>query len=283
MDLENFIRVEDLSYQYSDYDRVDIAIDGINLNIKKGQFISVLGHNGSGKSTFAKHLNALLLPTKGDIYVEDINTKDEKKLFDLRQKVGLVFQNPDNQLIASTVEDDVAFGPENLGVNPKEIRLRVDNALKTVRMSEFYDKAPHLLSGGQKQRVAIAGIIAMQPDCIVLDEATAMLDPRGRKEVLDTVTTLNKEYGITLIAITHYMEETINCDKIYVMEKGKIALEGTPKEVFSKIDTMNTLGLDVPPMTKLAYYLNQRGIHIDKDILSIEEMTKVLCQLKSKI
>lgn len=281
--MNEFIKVKDLEYIYDDSETGNVAIDGVTLEINKGDFVSILGHNGSGKSTFAKNLNALLLPTKGDVEVEGINTKDEYKVFDIRQKIGLVFQNPDNQLIASIVEDDVAFGPENLGVEPQEIRKRVDNALKVVRMSEFYDKAPHLLSGGQKQRIAIAGIIAMKPDCIVLDEATAMLDPRGRKEVMDTAYYLNKEHGITVIAITHFMEETIKSDKIFVMEEGKIILEGSPREVFSHIDLIESVDLEVPPMTKLANNLNKAGIDIDPNILSIEEMTEKLCQLKSKI
>lgn len=281
--MDNFIKIKNLTFIYKEYDRENMAIDDISLTIKKGDFVSILGHNGSGKSTFAKNLNALLHPTEGDVEVDGINTKDIDRLFELRQKIGLVFQNPDNQLIASIVEDDVAFGPENLGVEPIEIRKRVDEALKVVRMSKFYDKAPHLLSGGQKQRIAIAGIIVMKPDCIVLDEATAMLDPRGRKEVLETAQFLNKNFGITIISITHFMEETINSDMIFVMEEGKIILQGKPREVFSNIEKLESVGLEVPPMTKLADNLRKAGIKIDKDILSIEEMTQKLCQLKSTI
>ena len=267
-------------YEYKDYENVRRAVDDISLNIEKGKFIVVLGHNGSGKSTFAKHLNAIFTPTKGKVYIDDIDTTDENRVFDIRQKCGMVFQNPDNQIVATIVEDDVAFGPENMGVPSEEIRKRVDYALETVRMSEFSTRAPHLLSGGQKQRIAIAGIIAMKPECIILDESTAMLDPRGRYEVMNTVEKLNKEENITIIHITHFMEEAVKADYIYVMEEGKIVMQGTPREVFSQVEDLQKLGLDVPPMTKLSYELRKNGVKIDDKILTVEEMVDSLCQLK---
>ncbi len=275
-----FIQVENLIYEYKDYENVRRAVDNISLNIEKGKFIVVLGHNGSGKSTFAKHLNAIFTPTKGKVYIDDIDTTDENRVFDIRQKCGMVFQNPDNQIVATIVEDDVAFGPENMGVPSEEIRKRVDYALETVRMSEFSTRAPHLLSGGQKQRIAIAGIIAMKPECIILDESTAMLDPRGRYEVMKTVEKLNKEENITIIHITHFMEEAIKADYIYVMEEGKIVMQGTPREVFPQVEDLQKLGLDVPPMTKLSYELRKNGVNIDDKILTVEEMVDSLCQLK---
>jgi len=259
------------------------AIDKLDLEIKEGDFVAILGHNGSGKSTLAKHMNAILLPTEGTVWVDGIVTTDEGKLLEIRKTVGMVFQNPDNQIVATVVEDDVAFGPENMGVPSQEIRKRVDDALAVVRMSEFATKAPHLLSGGQKQKVAIAGIIAMKPDCIILDESTSMLDPRGRKEVMSTVKKLNKEENITLIHITHFMEEAVDADYIYVMEEGEIVLEGTPKEVFVNIEQLQNLGLDVPPMTLLSSELRKHDIQISQDILTVEEMIDSLCQLKSQI
>ena len=251
----NFISVENLSYHYESNDennltKVDV-IKNLNMEVKKGEFLCVLGHNGSGKSTLAKHFNAILLPCGGKVYVDKMDTADEEKCVDIRSNVGLVLQNPDNQLVASVVEEDVAFGPENLGVPPKEIRKRVDNALKAVDMYEYRKNAPYKLSGGQKQRVAIAGIIAMEPSCIVLDEPTAMLDPRGRQEVMDTITKLNRERGITIVLITHYMDEAVKADRVIVMDDGKILTEGTPKEVFSQVDLIKEHSLDVPQATEI--------------------------------
>lgn len=281
--MSSFIDVKNLIYEYKNVDSVRRAVNNLNIQIQKGQFIVVLGHNGSGKSTFAKHLNAIFSPTSGTVIIDGLDTKDDNKIFEIRQKCGMVFQNPDNQIVATVVEDDVAFGPENMGVPSQEIRKRVDDALAVVRMSEFSTKAPHLLSGGQKQKVAIAGIIAMKPDCIILDESTSMLDPRGRKEVMSTVKKLNKEENITLIHITHFMEEAVDADYIYVMEEGEIVLEGTPKEVFVNVEQLQNLGLDVPPMTLLSSELRKHDIQISQDILTVEEMIDSLCQLKSQI
>ncbi|MEG0773127.1 energy-coupling factor transporter ATPase [Clostridium sp.] len=259
---------------------VKVAIDNVDITINKGEFVVVLGHNGSGKSTFAKHINALLIPTDGKLYVSGYDTSKEQNLWNVRSKAGMVFQNPDNQIVATIVEEDVAFGPENLGVAPEEIRRRVDESLKKVNMYKYKNHGPHLLSGGQKQRVAIAGILAMKPECIVLDEPTAMLDPSGRREVIKTITELNKKDGITIVLITHYMEEAVEADRIYVMDSGKVVIEGTPKDVFMQVDTMKRLGLDVPEMTELAYELNKSGISIDNHILTIDEMVNELCQLR---
>lgn len=281
--MSSFIDVKNLIYEYKNVDSVRRAVNNINIQIQKGKFIVVLGHNGSGKSTFAKHLNAIFTPTSGTVLIDGLDTKDDNKVLEIRQKCGMVFQNPDNQIVATVVEDDVAFGPENMGVPSHEIRKRVDDALSVVRMSEFATKAPHLLSGGQKQKVAIAGIIAMKPDCIILDESTSMLDPRGRKEVMNTVKKLNKEENITLIHITHFMEEAVDADYIYVMEEGEVVLEGTPKEVFINIEKLQSLGLDVPPMTLLCSELKKHDINISQDILTVEEMIDSLCQLKSQI
>lgn len=281
--MSSFIDVKNLIYEYKNIDSVRRAVNNLNIQIQKGQFIVVLGHNGSGKSTFAKHLNAIFSPTSGTVLIDGLDSKDDDKVFEIRQKCGMVFQNPDNQIVATVVEDDVAFGPENMGIPSQEIRKRVDDALTVVRMSEFATKAPHLLSGGQKQKVAIAGIIAMKPDCIILDESTSMLDPRGRKEVMSTVKKLNKEENITLIHITHFMEEAVDADYIYVMEEGEIVLEGTPKEVFVNIEQLQNLGLDVPPMTLLSSELRKHDIQISQDILTVEEMIDSLCQLKSQI
>lgn len=281
--MSSFIDVKNLIYEYKNVDSVRRAVNNLNIQIQKGRFIVVLGHNGSGKSTFAKHLNAIFTPTSGTVLIDGLDTNDDNKVFEIRQKCGMVFQNPDNQIVATVVEDDVAFGPENMGVPSQEIKKRVDDALSVVRMSEFATKAPHLLSGGQKQKVAIAGIIAMKPDCIILDESTSMLDPRGRKEVMSTVKKLNKEENITLIHITHFMEEAVDADYIYVMEEGEIVLEGTPKEVFVNIEQLQNLGLDVPPMTLLCNELKKQDIHISQDILTVEEMIDSLCQLKSQI
>ena len=257
-----------------------IAINDVNLQIKEGEFIAILGHNGSGKSTMAKHMNALLIPTEGKMLVNKMDTSDMNNLWNIRETAGMVFQNPDNQLVATIVEEDVAFGPENLGVPPEEIRKRVDEALERVGMSEYKRHAPHLLSGGQKQRIAIAGILAMKPKCIIFDEPTAMLDPSGRKEVLDTIIDLNKNYGITVILITHYMDEAAKADRIVVMDKGKLILDGKPRDVFSNVEKMKSIGLDVPQVTELSYELQKAGINIDNRILDVNEMVNAICQLK---
>ncbi|MFR2664822.1 MAG: energy-coupling factor transporter ATPase [Clostridium sp.] len=257
-----------------------IAINDVNFQIKEGEFIAILGHNGSGKSTMAKHMNALLIPTEGKMLVNKMDTSDMNNLWNIRETAGMVFQNPDNQLVATIVEEDVAFGPENLGVPPEEIRKRVDEALERVGMSEYKRHAPHLLSGGQKQRIAIAGILAMKPKCIIFDEPTAMLDPSGRKEVLDTIIDLNKNYGITVILITHYMDEAAKADRIVVMDKGKLILDGKPRDVFSNVEKMKSIGLDVPQVTELSYELQKAGINIDTRILDVNEMVNAICQLK---
>lgn len=279
---DKIIKCEDISFKYFSHENGEehYALNGVNLEVKKGEFLVVLGHNGSGKSTIAKHINALLLPTEGAIYVKGLNTKDKDNLWEVRKTAGMVFQNPDNQLVATIVEEDVAFGPENLGVESKEIRARVDEALKKVGMYEYRRHAPHLLSGGQKQRIAIAGILAMQPECIIFDEPTAMLDPSGRKEVMNTIREINKNLGITIVLITHYMDEAAQGDRVIVMEQGKIVLEGNPREVFSKVKTMKEIGLDVPQVTELAYELQKEGINISTEILNVDEMVNALCQLK---
>lgn len=278
---ENMIRCKNVYYEYlNDEEKTHIALNGITLDVKKGEFLVVLGHNGSGKSTFAKHLNALLTPTKGNVYVDDLDTALSENTWEIRKKAGMVFQNPDNQIVATIVEEDVAFGPENIGIEPNEIRKRVDEALKKVGMYKYRKHAPHLLSGGQKQRVAIAGILAMRTECIVFDEPTAMLDPSGRKEVVKTILDLNKRYGITVVLITHYMEEAVEADRIVVMDQGNIVMQGKPKEIFSNVPTMKSIGLDVPQVTELAYELRKSGIDIDKDIITINEMVDALCQLK---
>ena len=271
------INIENATYKYSTIDEQGFtALKDVNLTVNRGEFLVVLGHNGSGKSTLAKLMNALLLPTSGNVYVKGMDTKNEEKLWDIRQSAGMVFQNPDNQLVATIVEEDVAFGPENQGIDPKEIRQRVDQALEIVEMSKYKKPAPHLLSGGQKQRIAIAGVLAMNPDCIILDEPTAMLDPIGRKEVMDTIKKLNKEQNKTIVHITHYMEEAVEADRIVVMEKVQIIMEGTPREVFSKVKEMKEIGLDVPQVTELAYELRKEGIDIPSDILTVEELVMAL-------
>ena len=252
------------------------ALDDVSLEIHEGEHIAVLGHNGCGKSTLAKHLNALLLPTEGTVEVDAVDTASEADLWTIRQTVGMVFQNPDNQLVATTVEEDVAFGPENMGMEPSIIRKRVDEALEAVGMQEYKDKGPHLLSGGQKQRVAIAGIIAMRPKYIVFDEPTAMLDPLGRREVMETMQRLNKEEGITIINITHFMEEAVLADRVIVMEHGRIVLSGTPKEVFTHVDLLKRMQLDVPPVVELAALLHKENKQIAADLMTIEEMVKEL-------
>ena len=279
---EKMVICNELVYKYpqSENEQPKVAIDGLNLEVNKGEFLVVLGHNGSGKSTFAKHINALVLPTEGEVCVDGLRTSLESNLWNIRNVAGMVFQNPDNQIVATIVEEDVAFGPENLGLDPKEIRKRVDEALKSVQMYEYKKHAPHLLSGGQKQRVAIAGILAMMPKCIVFDEPTAMLDPFGRKEVIRTIKEINQKHGITIILITHNMEEAVEADRIVVMDSGKIVMEGKPKEIFRNVPVMKKIGLDVPQVTELAYELKQNGINIGSDILTINEMVNALCQLK---
>lgn len=252
------------------------AIDGVDLDVKAGQFIAVLGHNGSGKSTLAKHLNALLFPTEGTVWVDGLDTKDEKNLWEIRREAGMVFQNPDNQIIAQVVEEDVGFGPENIGVPTDEIWQRVEESLKAVGMWEHRKKSPNRLSGGQKQRVSIAGVIAMEPKCIILDEPTAMLDPNGRREVISAAMKLNRTKGITVILITHYMEEAINADRIIVMDRGKVAMQGTPREIFSQVERMKELQLDVPQVTLLAHELRGMGLKIPDSILTKEELAAAL-------
>ena len=280
------IKAAKLAFDYLRYDEdgnveaTQRAVDGVDLDIQAGEFVAVLGHNGSGKSTMAKHMNALLIPTEGKMLVNKMDTSDMNNLWNIRETAGMVFQNPDNQLVATIVEEDVAFGPENLGVPPEEIRKRVDEALERVGMSEYKRHAPHLLSGGQKQRIAIAGILAMKPKCIIFDEPTAMLDPSGRKEVLDTIIDLNKNYGITVILITHYMDEAAKADRIVVMDKGKLILDGKPRDVFSNVEKMKSIGLDVPQVTELSYELQKAGINIDTRILDVNEMVNAICQLK---
>ena len=256
-------------------------LNNVSLDIKKGEFLAVLGHNGSGKSTIAKHMNAILIPQKGKVYAEGIDTSDESRLFDIRQHVGMVFQNPDNQIVATIVEEDVAFALENMGVDPVEMRERVDDALKSVGMYEYRNHSPHQLSGGQKQRVAIAGIIAMRPDCIVLDEPTAMLDPLGRKEVLKTIRRLNKDYGITIVLITHYMEEAAQADRVVVMDDGKIIMDDIPSNVFSQVDAMKKIGLDVPQVTELMYQLRKKDFDTDTHIINENDCVDALLKLLS--
>lgn len=284
MSREDMIKCEKLSFKYTTDEENGVvekyAIKDIDLTVKKGEFLVVLGHNGSGKSTVAKHMNALLIPSSGTIYVDGLDTKNEENIWTVRSKAGMVFQNPDNQMVATIVEEDVAFGPENLGIDPKEIRKRVDESLEKVGMSEYKRHAPHLLSGGQKQRVAIAGILAMQPECIIFDEPTAMLDPSGSREVLENIKEINKEHGITVILITHYMDEAAQADRVVVIDGGSVVLEGKPKQVFSNVEKMKSLGLDVPQVTEIVYELNKKGFNLDKEILNVDEMVDALCQLK---
>ena len=268
------IKATNLWFGYSD--EKEKALKGINFAAEKGEFIAVLGSNGCGKSTLAKHFNAILLPEKGEVMVEDMLTSDDEKLFDIRQKVGMVFQNPDNQIVATIVEEDVAFALENMGVEPSEIRRRIDEAMEKTGVYKFKDKAPHHLSGGQKQRVAIAGIIAMRPDYIVLDEPTAMLDPEGRRLVLKTIKSLNKEYGITVILITHYMDEAAQADRIVVMSNGNVVKEGTPKEIFSQVELVKSLSLDVPQTSEIAYELSKLGYNLSTEAISIDECAQQL-------
>ncbi len=274
------IMMENLSFRYTEQE--EMVLKNVSLKVSKGEFVAVIGHNGSGKSTLAKHINALLIPVEGKIEVMGMDTRQPAKVWDIRQKVGMVFQNPDNQLVATIIEEDVAFGPENQGVPSAEIRERVDRALRDVGLYEYRNHGPHLLSGGQKQRVAIAGVLAMRPDCIVFDEATAMLDPQGRRELMDIILRLNKEEGKTIVHITHFMEEAAQADRIIVMDQGKMVLEGSPSEVFSGADRLKELGLDVPQLSELALRLRNKGLPLP-DILSEDEMVVELCRLKSQI
>lgn len=259
-------------------EEVKRALDGVDVDIKAGDFVAVLGHNGSGKSTFAKHVNALLAPTEGTLWVGEMDTKDESHIWDIRKMAGMVFQNPDNQIIGNIVEEDVGFGPENLGVPTEEIWKRVDESLKAVGMTAYRLQSPNKLSGGQKQRVAIAGVMAMRPRCIVLDEPTAMLDPNGRKEVLEAVRQLNRQEKVTVVLITHYMEEVIHADHVYVMDEGHVVMEGTPREIFSQVETLKKYRLDVPQVTLLAYELKKSGVDLPDGILTTEELVNILCQ-----
>ena len=277
------INIKNLIHEYRTADEETEtvrAIDGVSLDVEQGQFIVILGHNGSGKSSLAKHINALLMPTDGTIWVDDMDTRDGKLLWDIRQTAGMVFQNPDNQIVATMVEEDVAFGPENMSVPTGEIWKRVEKALGAVGMTKFRHKSPLKLSGGQKQRVAIAGIIAMEPKCIILDEPTAMLDPVGRREVIKTLHQLNKEKGITIVLITHYMNEAIKADKIFVMDKGKLAMQGTPKEIFSRVDEIKGYGLEVPQVTELGYMLKKSGLDIEDGILTVDQLLDQINKMK---
>jgi len=272
VDMDNIIlEADNLTFKYDTEKGGEPALKSLGLCVQKGEFLAILGHNGSGKSTLAKHFNAILLPTGGKVYVDGMDTTKEELIYKIRQTVGMVFQNPDNQIVANIVEEDVAFAPENLGVPTEEIRRRVDDALKTVGMYEFREHAPHMLSGGQKQRVAIAGVIAMMPECIVLDEPTAMLDPVGRREVLRTIRKLNRQYGITIVLITHHMEEAALCDRVVVMESGRVVADGTPKKVFSQVELLKSVGLAVPQTIELLYKLRRDGIDLPIDALSVEE------------
>ena len=274
------IKTEDLHFSYPAAEGVTpVVLDGVSLSIEEGSFVAVLGHNGCGKSTLAKHMNAILLPSGGTVYVDGIDTADDSRLLDIRRAVGMVFQNPDNQIVANVVEEDVAFAPENLGVPPAEIRQRVDDALKAVNMYDHREHAPHLLSGGQKQRVAIAGVIAMQPRCIVLDEPTAMLDPIGRKDVLRTIKELNRTRGVTVVLITHHMDEAAQADRLIVMAKGRVVADGAPKAVFSRVEELRKVGLTVPQTTQLLWELRQAGYDVPLDALSDEECAQALYQL----
>jgi energy-coupling factor transport system ATP-binding protein len=281
----NIFELDGVSFSYTTYEegKEVKALKDISVSIEKGDFVVVLGRNGSGKSTFARHLNALLIPQAGTVLVLGNNTAEEKNIWDIRRKAGMVFQNPDNQIIATTVEEDVAFGPENLGVEPSEIRDRVDEALNAVGISKFKKDAPHLLSGGQKQRVAIAGILAMKPECIILDEATSMLDPIGRKEVLAVLRKLNKEDNITIIHITHHMDEAALANRVIVIDNGNIVLDGTPQEVFTRVEEIKSLGLDVPQVTELMYSLKKHGIDVEKLPLTVEDTFKIIKDLHNSL
>ena len=285
----SIIKAEDLIFEYKKLDdageveSVHRAVDNVNLEVNKGEFIAILGHNGSGKSTLAKHINAILLPSEGAMWVCGKDTKEEDDTWFIRQNAGMVFQNPDNQIIGTVVEEDVGFGPENIGVPTEDIWTRVENALKSVGMLKYRHHSPNKLSGGQKQRVAIAGVVAMKPQCIILDEPTAMLDPNGRQEVIKTVLELNKKEGVTVILITHYMEEVISADRVFVMESGQVVMTGTPREIFARVDELKSYRMDVPQVTMLAHELKEAGVPISGTILSVEELVEEICQLKSKV
>ena len=282
--MEDIITVDNLIFEYTDEDtgEKNRVLDNVSLNVKEGEFLAVLGHNGSGKSTLAKHFNAILLPTDGKVFVDGIDTSDESRLFDIRRRVGMVFQNPDNQMVATIVEEDVAFAPENLGVSSEEIRERVDNALETVGMTAFKRHAPHMLSGGQKQRVAIAGVLAMQPEILVMDEPTAMLDPNGRAEVIQTIKKLNREMGMTVILITHYMDEAVQADRVIVVDSGHISMEGAPRDIFPQVDRLVDLGLDTPQSTYLIYTLNKLGLDFNPRVLNDKECAEELIKRLKK-
>ncbi len=277
--MEPIMEATQVYFSYDEEAESPLVLDNISLTVRRGEFLAVLGHNGSGKSTLAKHFNAILLPQRGRVVVEGMDTAREEKLYDIRQTVGMVFQNPDNQIVATIVEEDVAFALENMGVPPAEIRQRVDDALRSVGMYEFREHAPHQLSGGQKQRIAIAGVIAMRPKCIVLDEPTAMLDPRGRAEVMKTLRELNREHGITVALITHYMDEAAQCDRVVVVDGGRLLMDGTPREVFARVEELKAVGLDVPQVTELMYRLRQEGYDVRGDIITEEEAADQLEQL----
>lgn len=282
--MEDIITVDNLIFEYTDEDtgEKNRVLDNVSLNVKEGEFLAVLGHNGSGKSTLAKHFNAILLPTDGKVFVDGIDTSDESRLFDIRRRVGMVFQNPDNQMVATIVEEDVAFAPENLVVSREEIRERVDNALETVGMTAFKRHAPHMLSGGQKQRVAIAGVLAMQPEILVMDEPTAMLDPNGRAEVIQTIKKLNREMGMTVILITHYMDEAVQADRVIVVDSGHISMEGAPRDIFPQVDRLVDLGLDTPQSTYLIYMLNKLGLDFNPRVLNDKECAEELIKRLKK-
>lgn len=279
--MENIIKIDNLYFQYphGEDEEPKLAIKGVSLEIEEGSFTAIIGQNGSGKSTLAKNLNGLLLPSKGAVYVSGMDTRDEDKIWDIRQTAGMVFQNPDNQLVSAIVEDDVAFGPENIGIDPVEIRARVDEALDAVKMGKYKRKAPHLLSGGQKQRIAIAGVVAIRPRCIIFDEPTAMLDPRGRKDIMEIIEKLHRE-GITVIIITHFMDEAVKADRVVIMNKGQILLDGTPEHVFSQDELIRSARLDVPMAAEIAIYLRENGIDVPPEVVTAERLKEFVCQYK---
>ena len=279
--MENIIEIDNLYFQYphGEDEEPKLAIKGVSLEIEEGSFTAIIGQNGSGKSTLAKNLNGLLLPSKGAVYVSGMDTRDEDKIWDIRQTAGMVFQNPDNQLVSAIVEDDVAFGPENIGIDPVEIRARVDEALDAVKMGKYKRKAPHLLSGGQKQRIAIAGVVAIRPRCIIFDEPTAMLDPRGRKDIMEIIEKLHHE-GITVILITHFMDEAVKADRVVIMNKGEILLDGTPDHVFSQDELIRSARLDVPMAAEIAIYLRENGIDVPPEVVTAERLKEFVCQYK---
>lgn len=279
--MENIIKIDNLYFQYphGEDEEPKLTIKGVSLEIEEGSFTAIIGQNGSGKSTLAKNLNGLLLPSKGAVYVSGMDTRDEDKIWDIRQTAGMVFQNPDNQLVSAIVEDDVAFGPENIGIDPVEIRARVDEALDAVKMGKYKRKAPHLLSGGQKQRIAIAGVVAIRPRCIIFDEPTAMLDPRGRKDIMEIIEKLHRE-GITVILITHFMDEAVKADRVVIMNKGEILLDGTPEHVFSQDELIRSARLDVPMAAEIAIYLRENGIDVPPEVVTAERLKEFVCQYK---